>query len=158
MRYYPHNHMYKVTKEGRIWSVRRYQYLSQFKDRNGYKRVALYKKGVRTQKYVHVMVMETYYCDCPEGMESRHFDGINTNNNLYNLGWCTPSTNRKDTWKHSKSSGIKVGNSKLKAEDIRTIRYLHSQGVPKRKLGNKYNVARCTISKIVNRKTWEWVI
>ena len=158
MRNYPYNNNYRVTRDGKIWSVRKHRFLLQFDGRNGYKRVALYSNRIKKQKYVHVLVLETYCCDCPKGMQSRHLDGNNTNNSLYNLEWCTPSTNRKDTWEHAKSNGIKVGNSKLVREDIRLIRFLHKHGYSKKVLGNCFSVARSTISEIVNRKTWEWVL
>ncbi len=158
MRNYPHNNNYRVTKNGEVWSIRNYQYLSQFKDRNGYKRVALYTNGNRIQKFVHILVLETYYCDCPDNMESRHIDGDNQNNSLQNLEWCTPSVNRLDTWEHSKRNGMKIGNSKLGQEDIRLIRYLHSKDFSKRFLSKRFSVHRSTISKIVNRKTWEWIL
>ncbi len=158
MRYYPHNNKYMVTSEGEVWSVRKNRYLLQFKGRAGYKRVALYSEGIKTQKFVSVLVLETYCCDCPEGMQSRHLDGNNINNSLSNLEWCTPSVNRLDTWEHAKINGMKIGNSKLVKEDIRSIRFLHDHGYSKRVLSKRFSVDRSTISKIVNRKTWEWVL
>ncbi len=158
MRDYPHNNNYRITREGQVWSVRNNRYLRAFEGRNKYKRVALYRDGIKTQKFIHVLVLETYCCDCPDKMQSRHIDGNNQNNCLHNLEWCTPSTNRLDTWKHAKSSGIKVGNSKLRKENIRVIRYLHARGLSKKRLGECFSVHPLTISEIVNRKTWSWVL
>ena len=73
-------------------------------DKDGYKRVSLYKttnnKKYNTVKGVHQLVLESFIGPCPDGKESSHLDGDPTNNNLNNLIWETHIENNKRRKKH----------------------------------------------------------
>jgi hypothetical protein len=43
---------------------------------------------------------------------------------------------------------------KLTAEDVRTIRLKHSEGISQYALSKRYKLAQSTVSDIINRKMW----
>lgn len=68
----------------------------------GYLRVNLVPPGGGTYKTfrVHRLVCEAFKGPCPEGMECRHLNGINTDNRAENLEWGTHGENMQDAVKH----------------------------------------------------------
>lgn len=50
--------------------------------------------------------------------------------------------------------GEKHPQAQLKAEDVKRIRRLVSDGVPQKSLAEEYGVSKAHISNIVHRKTW----
>ena len=77
---------------------------SQFVDKDGYKKVYLYAKereGAESKaKFVHKVVLETFFGECPEGMETSHLDGDCANNQLYNLVWESHADNNNRKKEH----------------------------------------------------------
>lgn len=47
--------------------------------------------------------------------------------------------------------------SKLKTEDVLEIRRLNKEGISKRKLSEQFNIAKSSVSCIVNRVTWKHI-
>lgn len=69
--------------------------------RSGHRMVALaVRRGEIKMKYVHLLVLEAFEGDAPEGMEGCHGDGNPANNTLANLRWGTRSNNNRDAVKH----------------------------------------------------------
>lgn len=48
-------------------------------------------------------------------------------------------------------------SAKLTIESVLEIRLLDLEGISQRKIGRKFNVAKSTVSNIVNRKTWKHI-
>jgi hypothetical protein len=78
-------------------------------DRNGYVRLTLSKKGIKSRKSVHTLVLEAFVGPAPEGYECRHLDGNKENNCQENLCWGTPQENAADRKKHGTQTGGKAG-------------------------------------------------
>lgn len=154
---YPYNVAYAVSTEGGIWSTKSDKYLKPFPNTSGYLMVDILNEGKTTTRTVHRMVLETYVCDMPEGMECRHLDGDQTNNSLSNLRWGTKQENMDDMKKHCLENGTATGYSKLTPEDVRVVRALYKKGVFQRVIGEMFGVGQACISLIVNNKHWNWV-
>jgi hypothetical protein len=68
----------------------------------GYKYVNLTPAGGGKYKTfrVHRLVLEAFVGPCPEGMETRHLNGVRDDCRLNNLAWGTPDENRADIIAH----------------------------------------------------------
>lgn len=64
--------------------------------KRGYLRYVLSKNGVRRKILGHVIVLKTFVGECPEGMESCHWNGVHSDNRITNLRYDTRSNNVRD--------------------------------------------------------------
>ena len=69
----------------------------------GYRVVSL--KASRPIFYVHRLVLEAFAGPCPAGLESRHLNGIKTDNRRSNLVWGTSAENSADAKEHNGAFG-----------------------------------------------------
>ena len=143
---YPDDKDYMVSDDGRIWSIRKSEYLHQLMGKSvGYVSVCL--SNPRRNIRVHRMVMRTYKGECPEGMDVHHIDGDKTNNDLNNLKYAAHKENMKQyqymnermkmdvhdeqiqntigdglSEAEEKAHKKRTGNSKLTPDQVRSIR------------------------------------
>lgn len=83
---------YKVSDCGSVKNATG-KILKLKKEKNGYLRVHLDKKGKREYFNVHRLVAETFLPNPDNLPQVNHKDEAKTNNHLENLEWCTPSYN-----------------------------------------------------------------
>jgi len=123
-----------------------------------YARVDLCKDRVRTPTQVHILVLTTFVCPRPAGMEGAHCDGNSRNNRLTNLAWKTHVDNEADKKLHGTAPvGERHGRAKLTAADVAMIRASwvpRSKTQDQRALAERYGVSVFAIQKVVARKTW----
>ena len=159
---------YKVSDHGKIMSVFRRikgrwktpmsimaRYLKPSVYRGGYGIVHLAKRCKVSHYSVHRLVLETFVGPCPKGFEACHNDGNPRNNHLSNLRFDTRSNNAKQRIEHGTQImpfGEKAPGAKLKEKDIHYIR--NSKNKTHQRLADEFDVARSTISMIMNRKAW----
>ena len=107
---YPH---YKASSDGRIWSVRKQQFMKPLNHPGGYHRVNLWENQKKSQEYIHRLVAMAFIPN-PNGLpEVNHKDECKTNNAASNLEWCNASYNMAygtGTSRRAKSKGIGVTN------------------------------------------------
>ncbi len=76
-------------------------------------------------------------------------------NHLY---WASKAENYRDRVTHGVSQrGPRHGMAKLTEGDVREIRNLCAGGVLQRAVAARFNIARPTVSTIVQRRNWQWV-
>lgn len=68
--------------------------------RTGYRGVGLHRDGSVEQAYVHELVLRAFVGPRPEGFQTRHLNGQNTDNRLANLKYGTPVENAADKVLH----------------------------------------------------------
>jgi len=88
---------YMISNIGRIKSLKfgKEKILKLKKHNNkGYLGIRLFKNGYKSNKYIHVLVLENFIGK-KDGFQVNHINGIKTDNRLENLEWVTPSENRK---------------------------------------------------------------
>ena len=151
---------YSITKEGRVWSYWTNRWLKPSKDLQGRLMVILYNDKRRACR-LHRLVLETYVGPCPQGMECRHLDGIETNNKLDNLKWGTHSENELDKVEHGTiSRGEQSSCAKLTESIVLLIRQLWNirwMDIQQRELAEMFGVSPDTICLIVNRRRWKHI-
>jgi hypothetical protein len=136
--------------------------LKQQIDKDGYKRLTLYKDSVRKEYRIHQLVARAFLGPCPQGMEVCHNDGNPANNCVSNLRYGTKSENTLDAIQHGTrvqdfQNGERHPNSKLEDSGVREIRKLRQAGLTFQSIANQYGVGRRCISDICNRVTWSHV-
>ena len=95
---------YEVSDRGRVrsWVSRPSpRLLSQIRQNTGYVTVALSRGGFTEQQLIHRLVLLAFVGPCPDGMETRHLDGLRPNNRLTNLAYDEANT----YWRKRKSGG-----------------------------------------------------
>ena len=88
--------LYKINREGEIWSCRYKKLLKQC-NHDGYKKVTLSKDGVAKKKYVHRLLALQFIpnqdnCSCVD-----HKNHNRSDNRLQNLRWVTRQGNCQNT-------------------------------------------------------------
>lgn len=101
--------IYEVSSLGRVRSLDRIdagghrltgRLLSPSVHSNGYMGLLLSKDAKIVTKKVHRLVLEAFRGPCPDGCQTRHLDGCQTNNELTNLCWGLPTENYDDQIRH----------------------------------------------------------
>jgi hypothetical protein len=101
---------YEASDQGRVRSVdrtvaharwgtivRKGKILSPgVKSKYGHLGVTLCRDNMGYQKHVHYLVLETFVCPRPPGLECRHLNGDPGDNRLMNLAWGTRRQNSGD--------------------------------------------------------------
>ena len=83
-----------ATKSGKIYSVKRKKFLSQFGNGHGYRRVHIWKDGEFKRRPVHNIMADTFLKRV-EGKEIvNHKNGDKEDNRLSNLEMVSSSENR----------------------------------------------------------------
>jgi hypothetical protein len=121
-------------------------------------KVCLAVDTVKTQRQVHILVLEAFVGLRPQGYETRHLNGIPDDNRLINVCWGTPEENRADIHRHGRFvRGVDRAQAKLDASSVITIRADYLAGVGVNALARRYGVARATIQQVLKGKTWTHV-
>ena len=145
---------YQVSNLGRIKSIRNNIILKPGIDSHGYLHVSLYKNGNGCTKNIHVIVAKTFILNPLNLPEVNHIDGNKINCAVTNLEWSTKSDNEK----HAHRTGLKnakgESHSKLTELQVKEIKELKGI-ITQRKIANKYNVVRQTISAIHRGINWK---
>lgn len=104
---------YKISSDGKqiVSTARRGTYGGlrlQHVNRGGYLGIHLFKNGKPRWHSVHSLVLATFVGVRPEGMETRHLDGDQKNNDISNLKYGTTAENTQDRTKHGRFNHVYV--------------------------------------------------
>lgn len=151
--------LYKINKDGRIWSIRKNKWLKYRNFENRYPTACLWRDKKDYYFYVHRLVALTYIKNPKKLREVNHKNGIKTDNCVENLEWCSQIDNKK----HAKLNGFTTRGdrntqTKLTVQNIKDIRTEYALGkISHNRLGKKYNVSGSSIYMILHRKNWYYV-
>lgn len=159
---------YAITKDGRVWSRPRIDFLGRKRKGQwlkptyhpfGYVQVCLCKNGKVFTRRSHHLVLETYVGPCPTGMEFRHLDGDPTNNHISNLKWGTHVENEQDKIANNTYQyGERNGSSKLTEEQVRVIFHAYWDGYyTQRELAKAFNICQQSVSAIAYKRRWKYL-
>jgi hypothetical protein len=119
----------------------------------GYKAVCVEGKK---KIYIHRTVCELFNGASTPGLECRHLDGNNQNNDASNLKWGTPSENAYDKVSHGTAGfGEKNPMAKLTKNQVNEIRTRVANGESQISMCSIFNVSPMTISRAVRKESWK---
>lgn len=158
---------YRINAVGVVQSCKRsLNYVDWFDlklryDKQGYAVVSLTSdEGVLWQPLVHRLVLLSFVGACPDGMETRHLNGIKHDNRLENLQYGTPIENAADKEIHGTvARGDKLPSrartlalAKLHGETIRLTYKKGKHGCSVAALSRKYKIRLDSIKSIIEGK------
>ena len=154
---------YKIYSNGTI--IREYDNLviEQQISKCGYCCINVGKGKNRSKRYVHRLVAECFCninnltSDELKKLTVNHKNHNKCDNNYNNLEWVTREYNASESYsqKDRGNVGEKNKNSKLKKEDVLTIRNLLLKDENIKYIAELYNVSISTIKDIKNYRTWK---
>lgn len=124
---------------------------------DGYLAVNLYHDGQMIPTQVHRAVAAAFLGPRPEGLVTRHLDGVKTNNRPGNLVYGTCKENTEDDRRNGVLPlGEKLHNAKLTEAAVREIRALRGCETQVR-LAERFGVCQSVISAVQRKERWQHV-
>ena len=167
MKVIPHNYItrygyrYYATDDGHIYSEHLKRNISEYFDKDGYKKVRLSNgDGSRKIFSVHRLILETFDPNPHSNeLQVNHKDGDKTNNRLSNLQWTTC----KENINHAYNLGLyhnvgdnNNGDHKLcTSQVLEIIDLLLAHELTIQQIANKFQVSKYAIECIKYKKTWK---
>lgn len=161
---------YRVGSDGTVWSCWKkgrqrkcfmsnsWRELSQTTSR-GYRYVRLSCNGRYPRRQVHSLVLEAFVGPKPAGAQCRHFpDPARSNNKLANLSWATAKVNQADRRGHgTDNKGERHGRARLTIRQVRRIKDLAAQNVPRRRIAARYGITPGYVGDLLRGRAWSHV-
>lgn len=167
MKMIPHNYVtrygyhYFATDDGHIYSEHLGRNISEYFDKDGYKKVRLSNgDGSRKVFSVHRLVLETFEPNPNSAnLQVNHKDGNKTNNSLSNLEWVTCKENIDHAYNLGLYSNIGDNNNGKHTlatpQVLEIIPLLLEHKMTIQEIANKYGVSKHAIECIKYKKTWK---
>ena len=86
--------LYEVSADGKVWSIKKQQWLTPIVVKDGVLKVSLSKDGSKKKCTVHKLVAEAFLPNPDNKPQIDHIDGNKHNNSVDNLRWCTNAENQ----------------------------------------------------------------
>ena len=110
---------------------------------------------------VHLLVLEAFVGQKPDGMQCLHKNGKADDNRLSNLRWGTSAENAEDRKIHGRATeGERHGMAKVTIDIVKEIRETckpRSKQFGPTALGRKYGLSRYQVWSIWTRRSWKCV-
>ena len=156
---------YYADENGHIWSSSKQDYLTEYDDKNGYKKVLLMTLDKRPGKghrfSVHRLILSTFQpCENMQDLTVDHIDGNCQNNELKNLRWATMEENLNNpNTKPNRRCYDQVGSHNASAVfDETTLRQLvedvNSGRFKRKEILAKYQICDETLRRILLKQTY----
>lgn len=88
---------YKITANGKVWSVKRKRFLTPIYDKDGYQTITLYKDGFSKTYKIHRLVAIAFIPNEEELATVNHKNHIRHDNRVSNLEWLSFADNIRDS-------------------------------------------------------------
>lgn len=130
---------YYITLTGKVFNLEKMKWLKLTKRKDGYYIVALNQK----LHLVHRLIADAYIPKVDGKNFINHIDGNKSNNNIFNLEWCTQKENLQHAW----NIGLSKTTERQRQNGRNTIKIASEIGSKKR---------RKSIIDTSNGKTFEY--
>lgn len=153
---------YEIDEFGNIYSHYSKRFMSPTKDRDGYLHLHLSReeKNKRIDVRVATLVAWTYLGPPSNNIKDltvNHIDGNRLNNHYTNLEWMERAKNT--SIRKNKSIGENNARVKLTEKQVEEIcNLLENTEMSLKKIGEKYNVSKSTISNIARKVNWKHIV
>ena len=136
-----------------------WKHLSNITNSDGYAVINLTNQAHRkTQRMIHVLVLETFVGPRPKWMQGCHNNGVRFDCRLDNLRWDTPVNNEADKIKHGTiMRGSRNPQYKLTTDQVYEIRGMLAEGVPAKAIARQFGVSGTAINAIRHRRNYGWL-
>lgn len=166
--------MYTISTDGKVKNIKTGKYLKYGVTAAGYYTVGLqHNDNSRHIYYIHKLVAETFLDKCDYDEQVNHIDKDRSNNNVYNLEWCTQLENLEhqfscvnETKKAQSKSywgkisyGSENGMAKINEDQCKYICSLLSQGYSRSEVIKlcDFPVSYTIVRFIHERKRWKHI-
>ena len=147
---------YRVTPDGRIYSLRAGRFLKPIQVGKYLGVTITHADGRIVHRTVHRLVLEVTAGPRPPGRVARHLNGDRYDNRSSNLAWGTVRQNAADKVRHGTDPrGTRNPMAKLTWQQVRQIRAMASAGTMQRRIARQFHVSPMTISRVVRGETWK---
>ena len=150
---------YEISNKGNIRSLRKdKKQLKLILNNYGYYYITGNYRGYRSTLSIARLVAKAFIPNPDNKPEVNHKDGIKTNNNDWNLEWCTDSEQMKHAVKmglstNASKKGEEHNTSKHTFATVQVIREKYKTGkYSMRGLAKQYNTTSGYISDVINNK------
>jgi len=147
---YPKDERYLVSTKGEVYSVRRKKILKGHPSPE-YIRLTLRVEGVKTYRYAHVVVAETFLGN-PKGLQVNHKNGVKVDNRVSNLEWVTARENTL----HAYKTGL-CSNPKLSKRDIEEFYRLVTVGWDVKALKEWFGMGKTAVRNLLANTSYPWI-
>lgn len=121
-------------------------------DTDGYLGVTLRKDCRSHTRKIHRLVLEAFVGIKPAGMETRHLNGVRSDNQLVNLTWGTSQENADDRFRHG-TVARGVATNLATIDDQKALAIFITPG-PYKELAELFFVSLNIVKSIKGRRTW----
>lgn len=128
-------------------------------DKDGYRRLALYRAPMRAYHRVASLVAAAFHGPRPSGHVVRHIDGSTTNDRADNLEWGTQAQNLDDKRRHgTHPSGERNARASMTDATAQEILNRHRGGERPSALAVEYGLTKPTVYQLCSRKSWKHLV
>lgn len=104
---------YLATESGKIFSIRKGDFMNPSFDKDGYKKYTFSVKG-KSKTVRGNRIIATTFLENPLNLpQVNHISGIKTNDSVYNLEWISNLDNQRHSWKKLGRKGAWQGKGEL---------------------------------------------
>lgn len=139
---------YLIYSDGRVYNKKTNKFLKIHYDSSGYRHVTLYKGKHNSRKTfkIHKLVAQAFLPNPNNWNEINHKDENKSNNNVWNLEWCT----RKYNCEYSAYQHINANLNALSFKEALLLPELINRGCSIKLAAKLFKTSHITIRKIVN--------
>lgn len=145
---------YQISNFGRFYNKKTNKFITP--RAGGYEKKYLRVAVSGKDYYLHRIVLEHFFGECPKNKQCAHLDGNPKNNRIDNLKWVYPKENSQHKIIHGTSGkGSKNVMSKLTEQQVIEMRLLYFNGFTSKEIEAAYKIKNCM--QIVSGRQWKHV-